>query len=79
MSEKGNDSVVGMRSGLCWRRGLYDWEKELEVQLLALFSTAKWNRGLLDGWLWAEGDTDSYTVGTGYTALKDSDQFVGGP
>jgi len=80
MSERGNcGSVVGMKWGLCWRRGLFDWEKELEVQLLALFSTAKWNRDLLDGWLWAKGDTNSYTVGAGYTALKDSNPFVGGP
>jgi len=60
VSERGNyGSVVDMRWGLCWRRGLFDWEKELEVQLLTLLSTAKWNRDLLDGCFWAEGDTDS--------------------
>ena len=40
--------------------------------------TAKWNRDLLDGWLWVEGDTESYTAETGYTVLKELNSFIGG-
>jgi len=58
---------------------LFDWEKDLEVQLLALLSTAKWNRDLLDGWVWVERDIESYTVGAGYRVLKESDPSLGGP
>jgi len=71
--------VVGMTWGLSWRRRLFDWEKDLEVQLLMLLSTVKWNRDLLDWWVWVEGDTESYTIGAGYRALEESNPSSGGP
>jgi len=53
--EVGNWVTVGnmavIRWNLDWRRKLFVWEQELEGRLLALLSTVKWNREMLDGWI----------------------------
>ena len=68
------DSKAFTRWNLNWRRGLFVWEQELEGQLLALLSTIKWSREMLDKWIWEDGDIENYTAGSRYMALKEFDQ-----
>jgi len=75
--EVGNWVNVGskavIRWNLNWRRGLFVWEHELEGQQLALLSTVKVNREMLDKWIWEDDDIENYTAGSGYMALKEFD------
>ena len=53
---------------LCRRRELFVREKELEMQLSELLSTAQWRREVSDKRLWDDGDINYYTVRSGYKA-----------
>jgi len=49
----------------------------MEVQVL--ISTVKWKIEMLDGWIWDDGDIESYIVRSRYTTLKEFDQSLGSP
>ena len=54
-----------------WRRELFDWEKELEKQLMDLITNTHWNRDKSDEWNWVGENVTAYTVQSGYRAVKE--------
>jgi len=62
-----NGNGVRTSWNLRYRRELFVWEKELEVELSILISTAQWRKELADEWLWEDGDLNCYTVRSGAT------------
>jgi len=54
-----------------WRRGLFEWEKELQNQLEELINNVVWNTDMFDQWCWVGESVNVYTVHSGYWALKE--------
>jgi len=83
------DSLVGdlvdlghIRSGGCyswnlgWRRERFEWEKHLEVQMLAMISKFQWAIEGQDRLLWVGNNQNVYTVKAvkyGYSVLNKED------
>jgi len=49
---------------------LFQWEKELERQLLEIVSNTHWNKEKSDEWCWVGEHGNDYTVRSRYRALK---------
>ena len=55
---------------LSWRRKRFEWEKNLEEQMIAMISNVKWEARGQDGLVWVEEDLQEYTINSGYSILN---------
>ena len=80
------DSMVGdiidrvkIRSEGCqiwklgWCRERFEWEKQLEEQLLNMISKVQWNMEGQDRPVWVGDDKYEYTIKSGYSILNNED------
>jgi len=65
----GNPQVFIWR--IPWRRGLFEWEKELQNKLEVLINNVVWNTDMFDQCCRVGEIVNVYTVHSGYWALKE--------
>lgn len=56
-----------------WRRGFFQWERELFYNFQTTFNSFVLSNGDQDKWVWKQDHSDVYTVHSAYKMLKDSD------
>ena len=61
---------------LVWRKGLFDWEKTKELQLLYVLNGLCLVLDKKDCWVWKGGMTIGYTVSLAYSVLIGSSGIV---
>ena len=54
-----------------WRRGLFEWEKELQNQLEELINNVVWNTNMFDQSCWIGESVNVYIAPYRYWALKE--------
>jgi len=68
-----------IRNGRCnswkldWHRERFEWEKQLEAQLVDTISRVRWNLEGIDRLMWVGNDQQEYTVKSGYNVLNKED------
>jgi len=58
---------------LGWRRERFEWEKQLEAQLVDTISRVHWNLKGIDRLMWVGNDQQEYIVKFGYSILNKDD------
>jgi len=69
-------NVESFHWNLLWRRDLFEWEKDLQQQLLLILNTAQWKRYGLDEWVWRKEEGKGYTVRFGYALRENIDNSI---
>jgi len=65
-------NVESFQWKLLWRRELFEWEKELQEQLLLILNTTQWKRNGSNDWIWGKEEGNSYIVKSGYALLENT-------
>ena len=55
---------------LVWKRNIFEWEKDLERQLLEVVQGLRLDLDLDDGWVWKDSEFSMYTVNYAYVLLR---------
>jgi len=58
---------------LSWHREMFEWEKNLEEQMITMISKVKWEVRGQDRLVWVGEDVQEYTVKSGYSILNCED------
>jgi len=61
---------------LVWRRNLFEWEKDLESELLPELQGLRLELELEDCWVWKDSECSSYSANSAYVFLRG--EFEGG-